>query len=505
MNKAEFLEKLAQRLKMLRSDEVTDILEEYGGYIDVKIAEGKTEQQAVADFGSIEELSREILAAYKLSDEYIPKSGKVNFDAVTDFLNQTVDFAADFFRSIFTKGKPNQALSIFLSIMVALIVIAVLKLPFMLFEEIGKDLIGFIFPGFLDRIVRGVWIAAVNICYLVTVVLIMLALFKSGFGRNLTGTGNGSHTDCADGAQDTQHDDRVQQPLDSPEAPHGSAYAAAHAGSMEEPSSRRQSGRENVQAKEEKHEQTQAAGAIGGILLALAKVFVFLMLLPVYLLIIGLGISFGALVYLLTQGISVYGPALVLFSLLLMSSVVTSAVTRLIFSERKKQQPIAGTVIFAAILLGFGGVFCAFEFVSYDYIDQAPPAVYGQEVVRYEYPLDAKKIIIKTNHSRLNVENSDRPGKTLTLDVAYDDAHMNVDVDRSTSDGGSTQELSVRYETDADAVFQYKTVYDSVMAGLKEKRIYDYSRLFAPAVTVYISPEQRKYVTVYGDMLVYER
>ncbi len=503
MNKKEFLEKLEQRLKMLRHDEVVDILEEYGGYIDAKIAEGKTEQQAVADFGSIEELSREILAAYKLSDEYIPKNSKLNLDAVTDFLNQTIGYASDFFRNIFAQERPNQALSIFLSIMVALLVITVLKLPFLLVEEIGKNLIAFILPNFLEQVVCAIWIAAVNICYLVAAVLIVLALFKSGFGRDINDLNQDSSTgDRAQKAPDENTAARSQgKTQGAPDENRGFTRPVFAQGKEREDTKRR-----DVK-KNENGTAEHGLEGVTNVLLALARLFMFLLLLPAYLLIIALGISFGALAYLLTQGISLFGLTLVLFSLLLMSSVVVGAVTRLIFSEKHRAEPITGTVIFAAILLGFGGVLCAFEFVSYDYIDRAPPTEYRQEIKQYEYATDEGKIILHADGSQMNVESSDTLEDKLKVEVAYDQEHVSADADRSLTEGGHTQEVTIRYEADMNthAFFNIKTIYDSVIGGLKEKRIYNYGRLFAPSVTVYVSPEDRKYVTVNGDTLIYER
>ena len=52
MSKKEFLEKLEHKLHLLKQDEIQDILDEYSGYIDNKLQEGKTEDEAVADFGN---------------------------------------------------------------------------------------------------------------------------------------------------------------------------------------------------------------------------------------------------------------------------------------------------------------------------------------------------------------------------------------------------------------------------------------------------------------------
>ena len=70
MTKKEFLEKLEHKLHLLKRDEIQDILDEYSGYIDNKLQEGKTEDEAVADFGNLDDLAREILSAYKIDAKY---------------------------------------------------------------------------------------------------------------------------------------------------------------------------------------------------------------------------------------------------------------------------------------------------------------------------------------------------------------------------------------------------------------------------------------------------
>ena len=61
MNKKIFLEKLRKKLKILNNDEIEDIIEEYEGHINEKVSSGKTEEEAIKDFGDFNELVKEIL------------------------------------------------------------------------------------------------------------------------------------------------------------------------------------------------------------------------------------------------------------------------------------------------------------------------------------------------------------------------------------------------------------------------------------------------------------
>lgn len=72
MTKAEFLSLLEQRLIVLNDEERTDLLSEYAQHIDMKVASGLSEAEAIADFGDPEELIKALLEAYHLNTNYQP-------------------------------------------------------------------------------------------------------------------------------------------------------------------------------------------------------------------------------------------------------------------------------------------------------------------------------------------------------------------------------------------------------------------------------------------------
>ncbi len=64
MNKLQFLAELKSNIHMLEDEEQTDILDEYSQHVDMKVAAGMSEEEAIAEFGPVDELIEEILAAY---------------------------------------------------------------------------------------------------------------------------------------------------------------------------------------------------------------------------------------------------------------------------------------------------------------------------------------------------------------------------------------------------------------------------------------------------------
>lgn len=73
MNKEKFLSELREYLSILENQEQEDILAEYAQHIDMKIQKGLSEEEAIRDFGAVEELAAEILEAYHVNPEFRKK------------------------------------------------------------------------------------------------------------------------------------------------------------------------------------------------------------------------------------------------------------------------------------------------------------------------------------------------------------------------------------------------------------------------------------------------
>lgn len=70
MDKKTFINELKQALSVLQEEELNDIISEYEQHIDMKQKDGLTEEEAIADFGSLKELAADILAAYHVRADY---------------------------------------------------------------------------------------------------------------------------------------------------------------------------------------------------------------------------------------------------------------------------------------------------------------------------------------------------------------------------------------------------------------------------------------------------
>ena len=77
MNKSEFLRALQDRIHILTEAEQQDILAEYAQHIDLRTAAGLTEEEAIRDFGDLDQLTAEILEAYHVDSSHLEDSPSV--------------------------------------------------------------------------------------------------------------------------------------------------------------------------------------------------------------------------------------------------------------------------------------------------------------------------------------------------------------------------------------------------------------------------------------------
>ena len=87
MLKKEFLKELEDRLQMLNEKERKDMIEEYSQHISMRMESGMKEEEAIDDFGNIDDLIAEILDAYHLDPEYeVKNKGRNGKTGVADLL-----------------------------------------------------------------------------------------------------------------------------------------------------------------------------------------------------------------------------------------------------------------------------------------------------------------------------------------------------------------------------------------------------------------------------------
>lgn len=73
MKKEEFLNKLREKISILKKEEQDDIINEYSEHIEEKLKKKEKEEDIIKELGDIDEIAKEILDAYKINEEYSNK------------------------------------------------------------------------------------------------------------------------------------------------------------------------------------------------------------------------------------------------------------------------------------------------------------------------------------------------------------------------------------------------------------------------------------------------
>ena len=122
MTREEFFAKLDARLSVLNEKERKDIIEEYQSHIEFKMQDGKTEAEAINDFGDINALADEILEAYHI-DNNATKQKSLEY-----YIKACVGFINDVSERILSLSMSDIA-KVIVEFFIVLLVIWLLSLP----------------------------------------------------------------------------------------------------------------------------------------------------------------------------------------------------------------------------------------------------------------------------------------------------------------------------------------------------------------------------------------
>lgn len=137
MNKTEFFSKLNSKLSILNEKERRDIIEEYKNHIEFKMQDGKTEEQAIADFGDIDNLVEEILEAYHINENtVINKNFEYYVKAFISYINQTTEKILSLSMGDITR--------IFIEFLIVLGIIFLMSIPFEMLRSAFQNIFYFL-------------------------------------------------------------------------------------------------------------------------------------------------------------------------------------------------------------------------------------------------------------------------------------------------------------------------------------------------------------------------
>lgn len=438
MNKKSFIKKLKNNLNVLEESEVKDIIEEYSDIIDEKIKDGKTEEEAIKDFGDINELSKEILKAYKINPKFIEDDEPEFCQDFEKTIKKGAKKLSNFTKSVVDDIKKHDNITleficeIVIKIIILLIIYAILTVPFWALLGLGHAIFDIAFFP-LDIILNVIWGILVWILYFVVGVIIAITMFKNNFKVEEVKEEPKKKTTKNNEEKNTEKVKIVETETE-----------------------------ENKKSKK-KEPVKSSSGTVFATIKALIKIFIFIFfILPVIFIIVGLIFAIVGVIYYIIQGLNLWGVLILLIGLTCFFSYIYLLLKNL-FEHQKSRIVLALT---SAILVAIG-TFVTFDtFKNIEIIND-----HHYENKKYEYIIDGTTVLHLSNINKLdfNEVESMEDGKII-VDVYYNDNYINIDYYESKPN-------TVHIISNINDENGWK-IYNEIIDNLKENKLVDYDSAY---------------------------
>lgn len=512
MKKDKFLKELEKKLKVLAIEEQKDILDEYRDIIEQKVEHGKTEEEAVEDFGDLNELSKEILSAYKINPDYnkdepisesAQKLGK-DFDTfIKKCANKVAEFSKDLVDDIKNNNQDINLEFIFELILkgfATFILICIASIPFTIIRSIGINIFDIaVFP--FDRIVGVIWNLLVGVLFLGCSFLIVVAMFKQYVGKgninskkeNTSKNTNKKNVSNAKDDKNNKNEEKIERP---------------------------------VKVKKE------GPSSASLVVIVLLKVMVVIMLLPLIFFNIGLLITFIAGIIFAIKGLFLIGPMTLLFGMMIFFGYLLQSIFRLIFTKKKIY--LAPFII--SIIIGIIGGILTFDYITgFTYIDEEPKHNFEKTSDFYTFNVTSDSVWIEQNSYYEDIDMNHIIDNTLSdnevkVEVIYYKEILKGRVDEYTLNdsvdgfeyGCAPEEkydlntkqcmllteeaqiknidyISIDYDNYSSFTKQEKKVYEIIFKNFKNQKIYDYDRLYDVEVNIATNEETKNIINNFKE------
>ena len=469
MNKEKFLKELEKRLSILNEKERKDIIEEYKNTIEEKIKNGEDEENAVKDFGNMDDLVKEILEAYKINPEYkesdfqkFINDGENIIKECADTLAKGVKDAAESFKNNNQEINLSLVFEIMIKVFLTIIFIGLLRIPFIIFTHIGSYFFEVLFSP-LDILIKVLWTIFLSVIYLIIVVIVIARFFKQYFIKK----------DSKDIKENTKKSETKKA--------------------------------ENIkEIKKETPKKKQTSNTqISSVILSIAKLLVvFLILIPLICTNIGLITGVIISIYYWINGINLLGLTLLLSGIAMISIWLTHLTVSILEEKHVK----AYLLIIGIFLTIIGGIIFGLTLANIEYIDEMPKQT-EFEIMTNTYNTDKKVYIETHNEDHINKKTDETlEDNTFKIKVKYPVKLYNITInqtDNYTFDEESCKEYKLcgTYNyfdiiSDGEAINNIKSAYNLFIENLKDNKIYNYDKAYSPIIEIYANEKTMELIEI---------
>ncbi len=471
MNKKDFIKELEKRLEILDEKEIKDIVNEYKDIIDEKVKSGKSEEEAVSEFGSMDELATEILKAYKIN----PKYSNSNKDSLKEarencegWIKDTAKTLSDTAKGVYDGlKKSNNDISIelvfelIIKFILMLIILAILTLPFGIINSLGESIFNMAFyPA--DEVLGIVWKLFTSILYFGVCILIFIAMFKEYVNYN----------------QNTVSVKETKNPNNKKKEKVVAFERVENA-------------TENVEVKKnEKYNKNNGMNSVLSILYKLFMVFVFLI--PLWFMQLGLVVGLAVTIYYACIGINIWGLVVVMIGLVIGAGWATDIFMQLTFKIKKIHFYPA---FVSLLIICIGSLIFASNILSFNYIDEAPKNTdFGYKTKIKEFTLSTLSTIYTSEYDTDFVVDPKLDDNVIRTEFTYYVNFRSVDgVSLDYDSNSNTYYLNYAEYRKTD-FNDFKDSYNSLIDNLKDGEIYNYEKLSDVSIKIFANEDTMKQI-----------
>lgn len=440
MTKKKFLSELEKKLSVLDDSEIQDIINEYRDIIDEKVKHGKTEKEAIEDFGSLDDLVKEILSAYKINpnykdvhkDEFEASAKKLGED-FDDFIKKGAEKASKVTKKVMDQVRENEQeftiefiFELLFKAIAALLLCVVATIPMTIIKELVESLLR-MFVSPLSNILIFLFEFVLGILFLILCGFIFVAMFKQYVTPN----------------KKKEEKKEIEK---------------------------KENMKEKETKKNEKVVKRSEHDALGTLIITIMKVAViFFILLPIWMMEFGIGICLVFLLAAMIKGIFFVGPLFLCAGGICLLSEISSIIYRMIFTEKKPH--------FYGILIGLVflviGTFLTIDLVmNFDYIKEAPSG-YDKKNYTETLEIDANTVVDYDYHMKYQtkIDNTMADHQIKVEVLYYEDIYQVPMVIKENED----HEITVALEDNKRTNFNFH--YQMLIDDLRKNQLHDYRQL----------------------------
>lgn len=446
MNKIDFLRKLEKKLMILNDEERKDIINEYTDIIDNKVSDGKIEEEAIKEFGSVDTLAKEILEAYKINTN-LGDNDERNFAQELDFwIKKGAKELSDFTQNIISQFKKDnknvKVEDIFEIILKIIFVFFLLSIIFFPLRGLGYLISEVLFGGLFSFIINLIWRFMLGILFIFIAFLVGYTIVKDTLNK-----------------KEEKEVVKTKKEVSK------------------------------IEIQEKKYKQV--ASSLTNVIQSILKVFVVFWTLPFIFLLFISYLSLAVLIFGIIKGIMWYGFLLLAIASIIFFHHLLNVIYTLLFKNKLiKLYPF----IIAFVIFLLGNIMAVEYIINFKiYTNYMPENKYEHASIQESFIIDRDVLELDSMYEstkyKLEINNELLDNEVLLIVNYYKD-YSNPELTKSYVGN----RIIVR-ESSKENIFNAKILND-VIDNLKENKFYDLEELRSYKIDVYANTNTINKITI---------